>query len=398
METGEFRILGPFYAYMFVAVATMAIFPFMVVYFLDLGFSLSQYFVLFGVWTAGTVFFEVPTGAVADAFSRKWSVIIGLVMAGVTAIGMGLTESYPLLLLLFAINGIGFTFFSGAEDAWAIDNLIHYGREDLVEQFYSKNQAIMYLGMFLGPLAAGVMVGAWGIRPLWFVWGGGYLLSAVALTAIREHYTPTRDSNVTPMKLTLRQTTETLRLLVKDRNLGLAFLATGFLALLFLDTGFWQPLLIDLELPVAGIGYLSAAAAAVGVAMSLLIPRLNRYDFRIVMVLGIITKMAILFILPLLFGPRFLLASAMYMAVEASSTFEGPLLTPYIQQRLPSHLRATAMSVKSMVAKLIMGAGGIAFAAVADNTTLRTVFPIIAVFGIGAIVTLLRIDRKPPQS
>ena len=158
IQRGEARLLGPFYIYMFVAVTTMAVFPFMVIYFLDLGFSFSQYFMLIGVWTAGTVFFEVPTGVVADSYSRKWSVITGLGIAGVSAIGLGLTDSYPLLLGLFAINGIGFTFFSGAEDAWAIDNLYHYDRGDLIKAFYAKNQAIMYLGMVAGPLAAGAIV------------------------------------------------------------------------------------------------------------------------------------------------------------------------------------------------------------------------------------------------
>lgn len=392
-EDGEARLLGPFYVYMFVAVTAMAVFPFMVIYFLDLGFSFSQYFVLFGMWTAGTVFFEVPTGVIADSYSRKWSVVVGLVVAGATAIGMGLTDSYPVLLGLFAINGIGFTFFSGAEDAWAVDNLHHHNRADLVAHFYAKNQAIMYVGMFVGPLIAGALVGVWGIRPLWFVWGGGYLLAAAGLTVVAEHYTPVRNSATTPIKQTLEQTGETLRLLRQDRNLGLAFVVSGFLALLFLDNGFWQPLLVDLELPVAGIGYVTAAAAFVGVVMSLLIPQLRRYGFRVLLGSGIVAKMIILMLLPLLFGSRFLIGSAMFVAVGAASAFEGPLLNPYVQERLPSHLRATAVSVKSMILKLIMGAGGIVFGVVADRATLRAVFPIVALFGVGAIWALRRIDR-----
>ena len=62
LQAGEARLLGPFHAYMFVAVTAMAVFPFMVIYFLDLGFTFSQYFVLIGVWTSGTVFFEIPKG------------------------------------------------------------------------------------------------------------------------------------------------------------------------------------------------------------------------------------------------------------------------------------------------------------------------------------------------
>jgi len=119
-------------------------------------------------------------------------------VAALSAIGIGLTESYPLLLMLFAVNGIGFTFFSGAEETWAIDNLRHHNREDLVEDFYAKNQAIRYLGMFLGPLAAGATVGAWGIQPLWFVWGCGYFTAAAALTALPEHYTPRPQPHPTP--------------------------------------------------------------------------------------------------------------------------------------------------------------------------------------------------------
>lgn len=395
-QSGEAGLLGPFYAYMFVAVTAMAVFPFMVIYFLDLGFSFSQYFLLIGVWTSGTVFFEIPTGAIADSYSRKWSVIAGLIVAGVSAIGIGLTNSYPALLSLFAVNGIGFTFFSGAEDAWAIDNLYHHNRDDLIEQFYAKNQAIMYLGMVSGPLAAGGMVALWGIRPLWFVWGGGYLLAAAGLTLISEHYTPDRSETAAPLRHTVQQTGETLRLLRSDRNLGLAFVVSALIALLFLDNGFWQPLLVDLELPVAGIGYVTAAAALVGAVLSLLIPKLGRYDFRILLASGIAAKMVILFALPLLYGPRYLAASVMFVAVEAAGTFEGPLLNPYIQQRLPSRLRATAVSIKSMIFKLIMGAGGITLGVVADRTGLRTVFPIVALFGIGAIWALLRIERPQP--
>ena len=399
IQRGEARLLGPFYVYMFVAVTTMAVFPFMVIYFLDLGFTFSQYFVLIGVWTAGTVFFEVPTGVVADSYSRKWSVITGLAIAGVSAIGLGLTDSYPLLLALFAINGIGFTFFSGAEDAWAIDNLYHYDRGDLITAFYAKNQAIMYLGMVAGPLAAGAIVAVWGIRPLWFIWGGGYLLTAAGLTLMAEHYTPERRTVPTALGQTFKQTGEAMRLLKSDRNLGMAFVATAFMALLFLDNGFWQPLLVDLELPVAGIGYVTAGAALVGAVVSLVIPRLGSFDFRVLLASGIVTKMILLIAVPLLYGPRYLIASAMFVALEATGTFEGPLLNPYIQQRLPSRLRATAVSIKSMLFKVIMGIGGITLGIVADRTSLRTVFPIIAVFGFGALWALSRMDRgQPPHS
>lgn len=269
------------------------------------------------------------------------------------------------------------------------------GEARLLGPFYAKNQTIMYLGMVSGPLAAGAIVAAWGIKPLWFVWGGGYLLAAAGLTLIAEHYAPSRTA--TPLRQTVQQTGETLRLLKEDRNLGLVFVASAFIAVVFLDGGFWQPLLADLELPVAGIGYVTAGAAVVGAVLSLLIPKLNRGDFRVLLVSGIATKMIILCALPLLYGPRYLFASGLFVVVGAAGAFEGPLLNPYVQQRLPSRLRATAVSIKSLVFKLIMGLGGITLGVVADRTGLRTVFPFVALFGIGAIWALIRIERPLPS-
>jgi hypothetical protein len=62
--------------------------------------------------------FEIPTGIVADAVSRRRSVLIGTTLIGVAFVLTGLLPSFPALLGAQALVGLGYTFTSGATEAW----------------------------------------------------------------------------------------------------------------------------------------------------------------------------------------------------------------------------------------------------------------------------------------
>jgi DHA3 family tetracycline resistance protein-like MFS transporter len=67
--------------------------------------------------------FEVPTGVVADSYSRRTSVIVAQVIMGVSLVVTGLVTSVPLILAAAALMGFGWTFKSGAIDAWLADEV-----------------------------------------------------------------------------------------------------------------------------------------------------------------------------------------------------------------------------------------------------------------------------------
>ena len=67
--------------------------------------------------------FEVPTGVVADSYSRRTSVIVAQVIMGISLIVTGLVTSVPLILAAAALMGFGWTFKSGAIDAWLADEV-----------------------------------------------------------------------------------------------------------------------------------------------------------------------------------------------------------------------------------------------------------------------------------
>lgn len=66
---------------------------------------------------------EAPTGALADVYSRKWSVIVGFVLVGMGFILEGAVAVFATILLAQVVWGVGFSFISGAQQAWLADEL-----------------------------------------------------------------------------------------------------------------------------------------------------------------------------------------------------------------------------------------------------------------------------------
>jgi DHA3 family tetracycline resistance protein-like MFS transporter len=78
--------------------------------------------VLMGTAMEAAVFlFEVPTGVVADTYSRRLSLIVGYLGMGAAWVAVGFVSTPWVVIVLWALWGISYTFTSGAEEAWLAD-------------------------------------------------------------------------------------------------------------------------------------------------------------------------------------------------------------------------------------------------------------------------------------
>src|SRR5215468_2613416 len=94
--------------------------------------------------------FEVPTGVVADTYSRRLSVIVGFSLIGAGYALEGLIPSFAISLLAQVIAGIGYTFISGATEAWITDEI---GQEKAGKAFLRSSQVSSLAGI------VGILVG-----------------------------------------------------------------------------------------------------------------------------------------------------------------------------------------------------------------------------------------------
>jgi DHA3 family tetracycline resistance protein-like MFS transporter len=117
---------------------------------------------------------EVPTGIVADTFSRKWSIIIGVIILGLASVFEGSVPQVWAVLLAQAIWGLGYTFTSGATEAWIAGEV---GDENLTQVYLRAGQ----FGRVGGLLGIGVSVALGSLAVALPVVLGGLAMAAFGL-------------------------------------------------------------------------------------------------------------------------------------------------------------------------------------------------------------------------
>src|SRR6476469_1010836 len=105
------------------------------------------------VLEATTFLFEVPTGVVADLVSRRLSVIIGFLLTGLAFVVEGGIATFAAALLGNVVWGIGYTFVSGALQAWITDEV---GPEHVAPVF-TRGVQVDLVASIVGILGAGAL-------------------------------------------------------------------------------------------------------------------------------------------------------------------------------------------------------------------------------------------------
>ena len=109
--------------------------------------------VLMGTAMEAAVFLcEVPTGVVADTYGRRRSLVIGFLVMGVSWLLVGVVSAPWAVVVLWAIWGFGYTFTSGAYQAWITDEV----GTDRVAHVFLRGAQISFAGSLVG---LGLLVG-----------------------------------------------------------------------------------------------------------------------------------------------------------------------------------------------------------------------------------------------
>jgi MFS family permease len=131
------------------------------IFLLDAGLSNLEAFAANAFFTAGMVLFEVPTGIVADTVGRRRSYLLGTLTLSVTTLLYVLLWQLEAPLWPWAVVslllGLGFTFFSGAVEAWLVDALTATGFTGALESVFSRGQVVSGAAMLAGSVAGGVI-------------------------------------------------------------------------------------------------------------------------------------------------------------------------------------------------------------------------------------------------
>jgi MFS family permease len=145
---------------------------------LDAGLTNLEAFAANAFFTVGMVAFEIPTGVVADTWGRRASFLLGTgVLAASTLAYVAMwwvSAPFWAWALASVAIGLGFTFFSGATEAWLVDALHATGFTGPLERVFGQAQVVAGAAMLVGSVGGGLVAQVWGL-------GTPYVLRVVAL-------------------------------------------------------------------------------------------------------------------------------------------------------------------------------------------------------------------------
>jgi MFS family permease len=174
--------------------------PVWVLYFLDRGILLGEFMVLISLMNLSMVVLEVPTGIVADRFSRKWSNGLGKLILGISVLTILLVGNGPILVAAFLLWGLGESLVSGADSALLYDSLKADGREDAFRSTIGRVTSLTLVAVVVGTVLCGQVIDAFGLSgPLWFFFGAMLLSGAVIVTSVEPPFLQeARDQSQNP--------------------------------------------------------------------------------------------------------------------------------------------------------------------------------------------------------
>lgn len=343
--------------------------------------------VLVGTILEATVFlFEVPTGVLADVKSRRLSVIMGYVLMGVGFIVEGSLPFFWSVALAQVLWGFGYTFTSGATQAWVADEI---GEERAGEAFMRGSQAGHMGGLLAIPIS--VVLGQVNVALPIVLGGGLMMLLALFLTLAmtEEGFTPISAGERTTWRLMLktvadaRQVVGRQPILVTLLGIGLFFglYSEGFdrLWTAHLLENFTTPWAGAVE-PVVWFGVIRAVSSVASLA-AMEVARRRVDTGRSVPIARVLMVNAGLIVITLAgFGLTkiFWVAVVLYWLIGTLRSIAGPLHTAWFNLRIDdSQVRATMFSVGSQVDAIGQIAGGPAMGAI-GNASIRAALVVSA--------------------
>ena len=142
-------------------VATAFIWGVNTLFLLDAGLDIFEVMVINSIYSIGQVFFEIPTGVVADTIGRRVSFLFGIATLTISTLLYLASASFGWGMIGFAVGsvllGLGYTFQTGAVEAWLVDALEASGYKGRIDQVFARGGIVFGAAMLTGTIAGGIL-------------------------------------------------------------------------------------------------------------------------------------------------------------------------------------------------------------------------------------------------
>jgi MFS family permease len=356
------------------------------------GLNLTQVTLIDSAFWFTMALTEIPTGAVADTWGRKQSQVIGMVISTISILMFALAPAYPLVLLANSLWAIGITFISGAEIALLYDTLRELGREDDYPRYRGRLQAIVLVSIALSSVLGGI-IGSISLVSTFTITAGLMVAATGFLLLLKE---PPRESDPgTGSELSYWSILQVTFGAIRDQStLKYALIYSAILPLLgsTIQVTFMQPYAVSIGLPIAALGVIALGLRASQFTGSLyasrVIRRFGEWEwlwFGMVVIIAGVISLGVF---------NSIAGIVLFALTEFASAVTGPLVESIILRQTPGSVRATILSVDSLLNRIFLAVVSPLIGVVADHFGLSHAFVYLGIgFGVVLLVLLFLWDR-----
>ncbi len=362
------------------------------------GFTLGQVTLLDVPFWMSIIALQVPAAAIADRWGRKPTLIAAACALTAAVTLFGLASSFALILVSYLIWGIGFSLLFGTESAFLYDTLKALGRDEDYPRVYGRAWGLVTAAALAGTLLGAPVAAATSLSFPIVVSGGLAFLAVLAAATFTEPAPEARSERRLTYGRIIADSIEILRRrpAVRYSILFYGLITVGSIAPIF----FFQPFLREHNIDVGQVGFWQTPARLAGI-----IGAVGAY--RILAALG---PRRTFYLMPaVLFASYALLA--VWDSVYAQLAFpfmnmmvflSQPVVTDYINRRVPTDQRATMVSLTNLIRAAVLIPTAPLLGLLADEFSLAASFwaggAMIAVLGLPLLALwspfLLR-ERQP---
>ncbi len=353
------------------------------------GLNQEQIALTQAVFAATAMICEVPSGWFADRFARKTSLAIGAALAIVGFAVYSMAYGFWQFCAAEVVLGVGYACVSGADSALACDSLLAAGIENNYSWFEATSMGVGSMGGALASLTGGVVAANFGLRstvvaqvPL------DVVLLVVALLLIE----PPRLRSLHKRNI-VRDVLRITKYALHGHREIKWLIFYGAVVGTMTHTVIWlyQPYYAMVGVPIGWFGVISAGQFVSIAVFSLLVTRYER--MRRAAVLSSFVAIGVVSYVVMGLRPTAWLIGAQ-LGFHLVRALSDPIIKDYVNRLIEPEFRATLLSVKSLVQRLLYSVAGPAIGWVVDHYSLSAALLFSAVlYGSLGLVTLVALRR-----
>jgi len=352
--------------------------PILLLFFQDLGFTVEESFQLKAIYSIAIVVFEIPSGYAADVLGRKRTLIIGSILGTLGFALYSMTSGFYAFLAAELILGVGQSFISGADSAMLYDSLKADGREKDYLKYEGRNFSLGNFSEAIAGFLGGALAEISLRMPFFFQTGIAFIAVPAAFMLIEPQvYTRTQKATWKDILYVVKYA------MITNKSLRYNIIYSSIIGSATLSMAWVYPLYLK------EIGFGEIHIGSTSTVLNLVVGMTTLFAYKIEQklrpkstVIGTTLVITGAFVAAGLLHSLYVLP--VLLIFYFSRGIATPVLKDYINRITSSEMRATVLSIRSLIIRANFSVLAPLFGYMTDQLSLSQAFVII-----GAIFMLL---------